>query len=402
MPFSLLRSTLARTSEFQLTRQQYRQRLLTYILLGLLGVNVIYLLLSLLDGEHRLDDVYNLMLAIAPFVLGALLWLNVQGYVRIVGPALLVLLSAAVFVTALAEETPRYVDNYLYYHIIGIIVARLLFSYRGVMLYSITLLFGVGIMLVTYDDTFHDDLLNVLTYLSIVIIVFLALTHFMDRVEALRQAELEKRIQSQDQLLLTAFDGVVILDKTFTTVESSPAFATLLGYQDTAQLTGQQVFTDTFPPVVSPGWMPLFETEAHRANGTMIHLEATYRAEGAYIIAAVRDISQRWEQRQLLIQRAAYFLALHETALALMHYQDYARILTQILQSATPLLGTRHGFVALFEDEQQQVRLRAGTGIFEEQVATIMPRRSGLVQRILDTHHPVVIDDFASWRGVFP
>lgn len=399
MPFSLFRAARLQVSTLQATKRHYRQRLLNFVLSGLTFVNIAYLLLSLLDGEHDLSSSFNLILLVAPAVLLVMLWFNVQGWTAIIGPTCVVFIGMAVFATTYFEQETSYVDDFLYYHIIGMVLSRFLLSPRLALLYIGAIFAGIGWMALYYGSDLYLDLLNVITFLAFSMVVFMALIEFLQRLENARQVELEKQIRSQEQLLQTAFDGVLLVDDELKVIEASAAFARLLGYSADAVLQDKSVFLDDLPSPAQGHWTDLFEMRARHANGNILYFEATYRTEGTHLLMAVRDVSEQWEQKNLLIQRADYFSALHETALALMHFQDHAQILTRILRYATTLVGTTHGFVALFEDRQQQVRVRAATGVFTAHVSTVVPLHSYVVKQVQSTRQPLMVDDFASWNA---
>ena len=94
-----------------------------------------------------------------------------------------------------------------------------------------------------------------------------------------------------------------------------------------------------------------------------------------------------------------YLRALDETALALLDRRDQAGLLETIIERATALLGTPHGFIYLMDPDGAELVLRVATGLFTEFVGLRMPPGEGLGGAVLQARQPVTVDDYDRWAG---
>jgi diguanylate cyclase (GGDEF)-like protein len=95
----------------------------------------------------------------------------------------------------------------------------------------------------------------------------------------------------------------------------------------------------------------------------------------------------------------AELAALHETALGLIERLDLDDLLQAIVDRASGLVGTRHGYLYLADAEEGELELRVGTGIFESWVGYSLERGSGAAGRVLETGEPLVVNDYHAWSG---
>jgi diguanylate cyclase (GGDEF)-like protein len=91
--------------------------------------------------------------------------------------------------------------------------------------------------------------------------------------------------------------------------------------------------------------------------------------------------------------------ALHETALGLIERLDLDHLLHAIVDRASGLVGTRHGYLYLADAEERALELHVGTGIFESWVGYRLERGSGAAGRVLETGEPLVVNDYHAWSG---
>jgi diguanylate cyclase (GGDEF)-like protein len=94
-----------------------------------------------------------------------------------------------------------------------------------------------------------------------------------------------------------------------------------------------------------------------------------------------------------------YLRALDETALALLDRNDQEGLLRTILDRASALLNTAHGFVDLLEPDGSGFALRVGTGMFEHLLGWRVDADEGLDGEIARTGGPVAIEDYEHWSG---
>jgi diguanylate cyclase (GGDEF)-like protein len=94
-----------------------------------------------------------------------------------------------------------------------------------------------------------------------------------------------------------------------------------------------------------------------------------------------------------------YLRALDATALTLLDRRDQDSVLATIVERATALLGTAHGYLYLLEPDGTAFVSRHGTGIFEELVGYRMPVEEGVAGEVHRTGRPVSVDDYDAWPG---
>ena len=94
-----------------------------------------------------------------------------------------------------------------------------------------------------------------------------------------------------------------------------------------------------------------------------------------------------------------YLRALDETALALLDRNDQDGLLATILDRASALLNTPHGFVDLVEPDGSGFALRVGTGMFAGLLGWRVGADEGLDGEILRTGEPLALEDYERWSG---
>jgi diguanylate cyclase (GGDEF)-like protein len=97
-----------------------------------------------------------------------------------------------------------------------------------------------------------------------------------------------------------------------------------------------------------------------------------------------------------------YLRALDETALALLDRNDQEGLLTTILDRASALLNTPHGFVDLVEADGSAYVLRVGTGMFADLVGWRAGLDEGIIGDVMRTGQPVAVEDYETWPGRSP
>ena len=97
-----------------------------------------------------------------------------------------------------------------------------------------------------------------------------------------------------------------------------------------------------------------------------------------------------------------YLRALDETALALLDRHDQDSLLVTILDRASALLNTPHGFVDLLEPDGSDFVLRVGTGMFAGLVGWRAGVDEGISGEVMRTGEPVAVSDYEAWGGRSP
>ncbi len=113
--------------------------------------------------------------------------------------------------------------------------------------------------------------------------------------------------------------------------------------------------------------------------------------------------SQRCKIAEAAFHRQnAYLKALHETSLILIDKIDKEELLENILERATSLTGTEHGYIYLFEQGGQQMQMRVGMGFFKSQLGRRVVIGQGMGGQVWATESPVLVDDYKCWPGRIP
>ena len=93
----------------------------------------------------------------------------------------------------------------------------------------------------------------------------------------------------------------------------------------------------------------------------------------------------------------AYLKALHETSLILIDKIDKEELLENILERATSLTDTEHGYIYLLEPGAGQMQMRVGMGFFKSQLGRLVTIGQGMGGQVWKTESPVLVDDYKSW-----
>ncbi len=94
-----------------------------------------------------------------------------------------------------------------------------------------------------------------------------------------------------------------------------------------------------------------------------------------------------------------YLRAFDATAMTLLDQRDHGSLLATIVERATALLGTAHGYLFLLEPDGEAFETRHGTGAFVDLVGFRMPADDGLAGEVRRTRRPVLVDDYDAWPG---
>ena len=101
--------------------------------------------------------------------------------------------------------------------------------------------------------------------------------------------------------------------------------------------------------------------------------------------------------------RDPYLAALDETALALLERLDPTDLLTAIVERASALIGTPHGYLYLLEGgdgiHDAELLVHVGTGMFSTYRGYRLPRGEGVGWQVVRTGEPFVVDDYDAWTA---
>lgn len=89
--------------------------------------------------------------------------------------------------------------------------------------------------------------------------------------------------------------------------------------------------------------------------------------------------------------------ALHETASGLMGSRDPRELLPLVVENATRLADTEHGFIYILDDPSQVFRRTHGAGLYQNDIGRTIAVDSGIVGKVYSTGGPVVINEYDQW-----
>ena len=113
--------------------------------------------------------------------------------------------------------------------------------------------------------------------------------------------------------------------------------------------------------------------------------------------------ASRHRVEKALYRQNEYLTALHETTLGLINRLELADLLQAILERAAAMMGTKHGYVYLFEPGKgEREVLRVGIGLHRTGVGYRLRKGKGFAGRVWQTGEPFVLENYHSWPGRLP
>ena len=103
--------------------------------------------------------------------------------------------------------------------------------------------------------------------------------------------------------------------------------------------------------------------------------------------------------------RDLYLAAVDQTTLKLLERLEPRELLHEIVERAAGLVGVKHGFLYLLEDDGEggsALVARVGTGMFEMYDGYRLPAGKGVGWEVVRTGQPAVIDDYAEYENRVP
>ncbi len=98
-----------------------------------------------------------------------------------------------------------------------------------------------------------------------------------------------------------------------------------------------------------------------------------------------------------LQRRNAYLSALHQTSLAIMNHLDVNDLLKTIVERATSLMQTSHGYLYLVNADRSMLEVKIGRGVFSESVGRRLEPGNGVGGTVWRSGQMLVIDDYSAW-----
>jgi len=112
-----------------------------------------------------------------------------------------------------------------------------------------------------------------------------------------------------------------------------------------------------------------------------------------------REIYKAKQAEENLRRQNEYLTALHETSIGLIDHLDKEELLEAVLQRATKLIGTEHGYIYLYEPGEDEIQMQVGMGFFKSQLGRRVRKGVGMGGKVWQSEQPVVVADYRSWQG---
>jgi nitrate/nitrite-specific signal transduction histidine kinase len=112
-----------------------------------------------------------------------------------------------------------------------------------------------------------------------------------------------------------------------------------------------------------------------------------------------REIHKVKQAEKALRRQNEYLTALHETSIGLIDHLDKEELLEAVLQRATELTGTEHGYIYLHEPGEDEIQMQVGMGFFKNQLGLRVKKGVGMGGKVWESEQPLVVEDYRSWKG---
>jgi PAS domain S-box-containing protein len=229
--------------------------------------------------------------------------------------------------------------------------------------------------------------------------------HNQTQLEVDRRAELADREEQYRSLLETTFEGIVISEREGGAfIEVNPGAAKMFGYTP-PEVTGMSLIDfiaedsrEQLAYAVDAGAQQPLETLGLRKDGTEFHIEMvtqalTYREQPVRVVA-VRDITERKEAAEVLLQQKRELEFLNQVGRALGSTLDLNQVITTILEEVYRLLSVTAASVWLKDTDTDELVCWQAVGPQNEIVRgwRIAPGE-GFVGRVAATGESMIVPD---------
>ncbi|WP_166395258.1 MHYT domain-containing protein [Rubrobacter marinus] len=195
---------------------------------------------------------------------------------------------------------------------------------------------------------------------------------------ALKSRALEESEQRYSSLFLHNPDAVYSADLRGRVTAANPAAESLTGHPadelvgknsgDLVVPEGREAAARRFR-LVATGAAQTYETAITNATGERVEVSVTSlptvaAGEIVGVYSIVKDVTARKRAEAALLGRNDYLAALHETAMEFMSRSGTEQVLSSIISRAARLVGVRSGYAFLVEPGSEEIRARAGVGVY--------------------------------------
>ena len=100
-----------------------------------------------------------------------------------------------------------------------------------------------------------------------------------------------------------------------------------------------------------------------------------------------REIYKVKQAEKTLRRQNEYLTALHETSIGLIDHLDKEELLEAVLQRATKLTGTEHGYIYLHEPGEDEIQMQVGMGFFKSQLGRRVKKGMGMGEESVNSSY---------------
>jgi signal transduction histidine kinase/CheY-like chemotaxis protein len=115
-----------------------------------------------------------------------------------------------------------------------------------------------------------------------------------------------------------------------------------------------------------------------------------------------QELMDRQYAEEILRRANAELDTLNTTTLGLLNRLNPKDVLKEIVQRATVLMKTRHGFLFVIDAERQELVLRVGVGRYAEHIGYRLKRGQGMSGLVWKTGEPMIVNDYSHWKNRQP
>jgi len=111
-----------------------------------------------------------------------------------------------------------------------------------------------------------------------------------------------------------------------------------------------------------------------------------------------RDITERLQAQRKLKRQNNTLASLHDIALSLMDRLEIDGLLHTLIQRASDLLESQHGYIYLTDRSSGELRMEIGIGLFADADDVTLNVGQGLSGYVWETGEPYIVNDYQSWE----
>ncbi len=147
-------------------------------------------------------------------------------------------------------------------------------------------------------------------------------------------------------------------------------------------------------------WLILFQTFLILLLSLWIITQKVWEKQRKRVF---KDLERTVEaQNQDLLQANESLYALHQTTLEIMGRLELSDLLEAIVERAAFLAGSIHGFIYLYDPEQDKMEMRIGTGRYANDIGLKLSKGNGMGGTVWETGKPTLLADYSTWPNRLP